>query len=91
MARSWFHPGADFIDFSLENVVFRENQGFQTNMVSRRSLARSGVDFGDQKASSWDAFDGQVGVGKGVKNYAKKGIVLTSSWAGVEAAPARSL
>ena len=80
MGRSWSHLEVDFIDFLLENVVFRENQGFRENIVSRRVLDRSWLDLGSQKASSWEAFGGQVAVGKGKKSDAKKSLVLT--WSG---------
>ena len=86
MGRSWSHLGVDFIDFLLENVVFRENRGFRKNIVSRRVLDRSWLDLGGQKASSWEAFGGQVEVRKAKKSDAKKSLVLTWSGGGDEGA-----
>ena len=45
---------------------------FEKKVVSRRVLGRSWVDLGGQKGSSWEAFGGQVGVGKGKEKRCEK-------------------
>ena len=71
--------------------MFRENQGSREDIVARRVLDRSWLDLGSQKASSWEAFGGQVEVGKAKKSDAKKSVVLTWSGGGVRALGLRSL
>ena len=76
LGRSRSHLGVNFVNFLLENVIFRENRRFRKKVVSRRVLGRSWVDLARQKGSKTRPLGSKLGSKRVRKSEAKKGLVL---------------